>query len=88
IEFLHRAIEREPRAPANHIILAACLAEIGDLNAAGAAIRAQREISENFLTEYLEGKRLPFQDNVLAERYAAALRLAADAAGKPAVGSS
>jgi TolB-like protein len=80
IEYMRRAIQREPQAPANHVILAACLVEIGDLEEAGAAIRAQRGISEDYFLEYLEGKRLPYQVPEIATRYAAALRRAADAA--------
>ncbi len=82
IEFMRRAIEREPNAPANHVILAACLAENGELAAAAAAIRSQRRISENYLNEYLDGMRLPFQDPKLSARYAAALRRAAEAADR------
>ncbi len=82
IAFIHRAIEREPQAPANHVILAACLAEIGDLDGAGAAIRKQRHISEGYFIEYLDGKRLPFKDPVLAARYTSALRRAAAAAAE------
>ncbi|NKB58960.1 MAG: hypothetical protein GKS00_21735 [Alphaproteobacteria bacterium] len=82
IEFIYRAIEREPQAPANHVILAACLAEIGDLNGAAAAIGKQRRISEGYFVEYLDGKRLPFKDPKLAERYAAALIRAAEAADR------
>jgi Flp pilus assembly protein TadD len=85
IDFLRRAIEREPQAPANHVILAASLVEIGDLDGAGAAIRAQRHISENYFLEYLDGKRLPYQDPKTAERYAAALRRAAQAADRSPV---
>lgn len=75
-----QAIDREPYAPANHIILAACLAELGNLEAAAAAIRAQREINAVFLQEYLDRKRLPFQVPGIAERYAIALHRANDAA--------
>ena len=78
--YSRQAIEREPYAPANHVILAACLAESGDLNAAGAAVRAQRKINEKFFQEYIDGKRLPYQTREIAERYAAALRCAAAAA--------
>jgi len=80
-DILRRAIERDPQAPANHVILAACLAETGDLDGAGAAIRAQRDISEDYFLEYLDGKRLPYQETRTAERYVAALRRAVDAAG-------
>lgn len=81
IKFTRRAIEREPQAPANHVILAACLAETGDLKGAGAAIAEQCRISEAYFAEYLEGKRLPFRDTETAQRYVAALRRAAHAAG-------
>ena len=81
IECARRAIEREPHAPANHIILAACLAESDDLDGAGAAIAGQRRINENLLLGYLAGERLPFQDPEQAERFQSALRRAADAAG-------
>ena len=77
---IRRAIEREPVAPANHVILAACLSELGDLDGATAAIRRQREISTPFLDEYFSRTCLPYQDPDLAERYATALNRAADAA--------
>lgn len=80
VEISRRAIEREPHAPANHIILAACLAEIGDLANATVAIRAQRRINEPLLRQYLSGQRLPFKDATVAERYTAALRRAAQTA--------
>ena len=73
VRYVRRAIEREPGAPANHVILAACLAETGDMEGAAAAILKQREISAQYLEEYLSRKRLPFREPVLAERYAAAL---------------
>ncbi|MDP6816030.1 MAG: hypothetical protein QF582_22650, partial [Alphaproteobacteria bacterium] len=79
-ELSRRAIQRDPNAPAHHIVLAACLAEEGDIDGAGAAIKAQRRISDNLLLEYLAGKRLPFKDRKLAKRYADALRRAAAAA--------
>lgn len=75
-----QAIDREPYAPANHIILAACLAELGNLEAAAAAIQTQRKINDAFLQEYLDRKRLPFQVPAIAERYAVALHRANDAA--------
>ncbi len=80
VDLTRRAIEREPNASGNHILLAACLSEHGDLDGAAAAIRRQREISATYLQEYLERKRLPFQVPELAERYAAALIRAAAAA--------
>ena len=80
VEISQRAIQREPHAPANHMILAACLVEIGEFEQAGAAIHAQRWINENFLRLYLEGKRLPFKERNLSERYVAALCRATDAA--------
>jgi len=80
IDLARRAIEREPYAPANHVILAGCLAELGDMEGAGAAIRRQRKVNDAFLQEYLEGKRLPFVDPEIADRYAAALNRAASAA--------
>jgi len=79
VKFSSQAIEREPHAPANHIILAACLAETGDLVNAGEAIQGQRRINESLLQQYLSGARLPFRDSNIAERYAAALRRAAEA---------
>ncbi len=82
--FTRQAIEREPYAPANHAILAACLAETGDLCGAGAAIHAQRGINDLFLQEYIDGKRVPFQTPEIATRYTAALNRAADAAAKSA----
>ena len=82
VEYVKRAIEREPVAPANHVILAACLAEIGDMEGAAEAVRKQREISATYLEEYLSRKRLPFQEPNLAERYAAALARAAAAEAK------
>lgn len=78
---IYQAIEREPHAPANNVILAACLAEMGDLDGAAAAVLSQCRISENYLTEYLEGKRLPFRDTTVAARYVTALKRAATAAG-------
>ncbi|MCG8695630.1 MAG: winged helix-turn-helix domain-containing protein [Minwuiales bacterium] len=78
VELSRRAIQREPHAPANHAILAACLAETGDLRQAGAAIRAQRRINEKLLQLYLDRKRLPFRDTDTADRYVAALDRAAD----------
>ncbi len=80
VDLMRRAIEREPNASGNYILLAACLSEHGDLEGAAAAIRKQRTISETYLQEYLERKRLPFQVPELAERYAAALIRAAQAA--------
>ncbi len=80
VELSRKAIDREPYAPANHIILAACLAELGDMEGAAAAIRAQRDINDVFLQEYLDRKRLPFQIPEIAEHYADALHRAADAA--------
>lgn len=80
IDQVRRAIEREPTAPANHVILAACLSEIGDMDGAAEAIRKQREISAPYLEEYLSRVRLPYQEPALAERYADALNRAADAA--------
>jgi len=80
VEFSRRAIQREPHAPANHMILAACLVGIEEIEQAGEAIRAQRRINENFLRLYLEGKRLPFKERNLSERYVAALCRATDAA--------
>ncbi len=80
IECTHRAIEREPQAPANHVILAACQVEIGDLDGAGKAIRAQRHISEDYFLEYLDGKRLPYKDPKIAKQYTSALRRASNAA--------
>lgn len=82
VDLTRRAIEREPNASGNHILLAACLSEHGDLEGAAAAIHRQREISATYLQEYLERKRLPFQVPHLAERYAAALIRAAEAADK------
>lgn len=82
ISFTRRAIEREPQAPANHVILAVCLVEAGDVEGAGQAIHRQRKISENYFQGYFEGKRLPFKDPKVAKRYAAALRRAADAANQ------
>ncbi|MDP6814298.1 MAG: hypothetical protein QF582_13875, partial [Alphaproteobacteria bacterium] len=80
IELLRQAIEREPRAPSNHLLLGACLAENGDLEAAADAIREQRRINEDLLLDYLDGNRLPFKDPGLAERFTAALRRATNAA--------
>jgi len=79
--YARQAIDRDPNAPANHIILAACLVETGDLDDAAAAIRAQRRINEKYLQENLDRKWPSFQDPKLAERYAAALCRAAKAAG-------
>lgn len=79
IELSRRAIQREPHAPANHIILAACLVETGNLAEAGAAIRTQRSINENLLHLYLERKRRPFKEKSISERYAKALKAASDA---------
>lgn len=79
IELARRAIQREPHAPANHIILAACLAESGLLADASAAIRQQLEINETLLTLYREGKRQPFKDRAISDRYALALQTAAAA---------
>ena len=81
-DFARQAIEREPNAPANNVVLAACLAESGDLEGAAAAIRAQRRINEKYLAENLEGKRSPFQNPIWSKRYATALRRAADAADR------
>jgi hypothetical protein len=81
-DLLRRAIEREPYAPANYVLLAGCLAELGDMAGAGAAIRSQRKVNDLFLQEYLEGKRSPFLDPKIAERYASALHRAADAANQ------
>jgi TolB-like protein len=78
VRFSNQAIEREPNAPANHIILAACLVETGDLKGASAAIATQYKINRAFLQEYLNGKRLPYQTPHIAERYTAALRRAAN----------
>ncbi len=75
-----QAIEREPYAPANHVILAACLAETGDISGAAAAIQAQRAINGTFLQEYLDGTRLPFDSATIGKRYTAALNKAAAAA--------
>ena len=81
-ELSRRAIQRDAHAPANHIILAACLTENGELDAAAAAIRTQRGIGGNLLQEYLERKRLPFKDEKLAMRFADALHAADAAAGQ------
>ena len=77
VYFAQQAIEREPYAPANHTILAACLAETGDLVGASAAIHAQRKINNTFLQEYLDGNRVPYQAPEIAARYINALRRAA-----------
>lgn len=79
IELARRAIQREPHAPANHIILAACLAESGNLAEAGAAIRKQLEINETLLTLYRDGKRQPFKGRSISDRYASALQTATTA---------
>lgn len=52
------------------------------MTAAGAAIRAQRRISDTLLQLYLDRKRMPFRDAPTAERYDAALRRAIDAADR------
>lgn len=80
VDLARRAIQREPHAPANHAILAACLVETGAVAQAGAAIRAQRRINDTLLRLYLEGKRLPFKGAQLNDRYVAALHRAAEAA--------
>ena len=79
VSLARRAIQREPYAPANHIILAACLVEDGEIAEAGAAIRRQRQINDNLLQLYLDRKRLPFKDKATSERYALALQSACDA---------
>ncbi len=81
IKFIEQAIEREPQAPANHVLLAICLVELGDLDGAGAAIHSQRRISEGYFRQYLDGKRMLSKDPKLAARFLASLRHAAEAAG-------
>ncbi len=82
-ECSRHAVQLSQRAPLNNVILAACLVESGDMEGAIEAIRQQRQISQRILDQYVQRKRLPFNDPVIAERYAAALEracVAADAA--------
>lgn len=69
-----RAIQLQPHAPANHIVLAACAACTGDLPAAGEAIRRQREINRELLRRYETGEQSPYTNPAIAERYLAAVR--------------
>lgn len=90
-QLARRAIQHEPNAPANHIILAACLVQLVDLDGAAEAIGRQRTINEGMLARYLEGEQLPFRDEQVCERYSSALWRAVEAAdgagdGKPARG--
>ncbi len=71
-EYARLAIQRQPTAPANHVILAACLAASDDLPGAADAIRRQRRINDAFLTRQLE-QRAVYKDKNLASRYATAL---------------
>lgn len=80
VELVHQAIAAEPQAPANHTILAACLAAQGNLSAAGAAIRKQRGISADFLRLTLGQHRRPFGETATAQRYLNCLRQACEAA--------
>ncbi len=75
-----RAVQLAQQAPLNHVILAACLVESGNMEGAIEAIRQQRQISQSMLEEYVQRKRLPFNDPAIAERYAAALERACLAA--------
>ena len=74
-----RAIQREPNAPGNHIILAACLADLDDMKGAAAAAKGQRRVNEHHLQQYLNGDRVPFKDPALTARYMAAISRAAAA---------
>lgn len=80
VALVHHAIAAEPQAPANHTILAACLAAQGDLIAAGAAIRKQRSINADFLRLTLAQHRRPFGESETAQRYVDCLIQACDAA--------
>lgn len=80
VALARRAIQLQPHAPANHLFLAACLVEVGDLAAAGAAIRRQREINEALLQRYASGEQLPYRDPEVSDRYRSALRRAIAAA--------
>ncbi|MBT6986975.1 MAG: hypothetical protein HN956_21655 [Rhodospirillaceae bacterium] len=75
-ECSQRAIQHEPQAPANHVILAACLVEDGDVEAAVVAIIKQQQINENFLNQIIEGHRVSFVDPEVSNRYVTALRRA------------
>ncbi len=83
-ELARLAIHSEPAAPANHVILAACLSEMGDLAGAADAIRRQRTVNEDYLTRLLERKRPLFQDQDLTARFTAALTRAVAAAEQEA----
>ena len=76
IELVQRAIQAEPNAPANHLILAACAVEAGELHVAGEAIRVQRALNSGLLEFYLGGGTPAFQDPQIAARYVAALKRA------------
>ena len=75
-----RAIQVQPHAPANHLILAGCLAVTGDLDGAAAAIRRQRTINEPLLRRYENGEQSPYTNQAISERYLSAIRTAIAAA--------
>jgi TolB-like protein len=75
-ECSRRAIQQEPQAPANNVILAACLVGCGEIEAAAAAITRQLQLNENFLNQIIEGNRVSYVDPVVSKRYVAALRRA------------
>lgn len=75
LRVLTDATQRAPNYLSNHIVLAAILAEDGQLDAARAEVAAIRHISPSFTAEDVR-RRLPFKDPALTEAYVIALRQA------------